>query len=662
MFRQTAFSAALAAMGACSAFAQSVVDGTVGAGEYSLTLAVQDTPTGFGDNFSEFNAAFGGVESSGGLRLALTGNLEGNGNGMVIFIDTRAGGGVETILPGGYGQLGSLGGQRVDDWGTDIDGGEGVQSPPGGPSILDPGFNPNYAIVMNAHGGTDYWINITDMSVPNHPDFPNRDVFLGGNAVNGPSATHTYYRDGGAVAAGTIEHAFDNTNTAGVLGWDWTEPPGELGDPLSATTGLEMLMSAQFLNADPLHPLRLMAFITNDGGDYLSNQFLPGLGGVENLGGPGGLGGEPLFDAREFVTVQYFTIPLPEWVHDGDGTWTTPGHWAHEMAPLGVNTNAVFGEAITEDRTITLSWTHYIGGIRFDNPNRYTITSPGNSLPLVFNTFGAEARMDVVQGSHTIATRVWLEQNTHVSVEPAEGTLTLSGNLTAAEGLTLRKTGAGSLEVSRVPTDHLLIEDGTVRILPGGPISSLQSLGIAGEATPTARLDLTNNEITVANGGDVLETVAAQVRAGHAGGSWNGNGITSSTAAGDAQFAVGYAPEGDLIRIKTTYGGDANLSGGVNIADLGILAANWQQQERHWFQGDFNHDGQVNIADLGILAANWQKGGAALDGGSMSFEEALGLFDVFSGVVVPEPAAAGTMLLMGAGLMVRVRRRRGCGA
>jgi hypothetical protein len=53
--------------------------------------------------------------------------------------------------------------------------------------------------------------------------------------------------------------------------------------------------------------------------------------------------------------------------------------------------------------------------------------------------------------------------------------------------------------------------------------------------------------------------------------------------------------------------GDANRDGVVNIADLGILAANWQQAGRSFSQGDYNYDGMVNIADLGILAANWQK-------------------------------------------------------
>jgi hypothetical protein len=99
--------------------------------------------------------------------------------------------------------------------------------------------------------------------------------------------------------------------------------------------------------------------------------------------------------------------------------------------------------------------------------------------------------------------------------------------------------------------------------------------------------------------------------------------------------------------------GDANLDSAVNIADLGILAANWQQPA-NWLGGDFNADGIVNIADLGILAANWQA--TAQNGATtMDLAEALAMFDVFDGAVVPEPAGVSLLALAGA---VLLRRRK----
>jgi T5SS/PEP-CTERM-associated repeat protein len=111
-----------------------------------------------------------------------------------------------------------------------------------------------------------------------------------------------------------------------------------------------------------------------------------------------------------------------------------------------------------------------------------------------------------------------------------------------------------------------------------------------------------------------------------------------------------------LTLVAEALNGDANLDGAVTIADLGILAANWQQSDRSWLEGDFTGDGMVTIADLGILAANWQRGvGASGGGDGLSLEAAMGLFDVFSGVEVPEPVSVG---LFGAAFMLIKRRSR----
>jgi hypothetical protein len=53
--------------------------------------------------------------------------------------------------------------------------------------------------------------------------------------------------------------------------------------------------------------------------------------------------------------------------------------------------------------------------------------------------------------------------------------------------------------------------------------------------------------------------------------------------------------------------GDANHDRSVDVADLGILASNWQQSPRTFSQGDFNYDGIVDVVDLGILASAWQQ-------------------------------------------------------
>jgi hypothetical protein len=145
-----------------------------------------------------------------------------------------------------------------------------------------------------------------------------------------------------------------------------------------------------------------------------------------------------------------------------------------------------------------------------------------------------------------------------------------------------------------------------------------------------ASLDLTDQDLVLDyTGPSPLATVRTLLTDGHAGGAWNGAGINSSTAANDAthKTALGYGEAGSVlgsaggsfagigvdstaILVKYTWYGDANLSGSVDVEDLGRLASNWQQSSRNWVQGNFDYDParMVDVNDLGQLATNWQEG------------------------------------------------------
>jgi hypothetical protein len=51
--------------------------------------------------------------------------------------------------------------------------------------------------------------------------------------------------------------------------------------------------------------------------------------------------------------------------------------------------------------------------------------------------------------------------------------------------------------------------------------------------------------------------------------------------------------------------GDATGDGKVDLADLGILAGNWQRNDTTWIDCEFTGDDVVGLGDLGILAGNW---------------------------------------------------------
>ncbi len=92
--------------------------------------------------------------------------------------------------------------------------------------------------------------------------------------------------------------------------------------------------------------------------------------------------------------------------------------------------------------------------------------------------------------------------------------------------------------------------------------------------------------------------------------------------------------------------GDFNCDGTVDVADLGIIGANFNGGSVTYVDGDANLDGVVDVADLGVVGANWS---AAQSGELLHALQSAGL-----GALIPEPT---TVTMVAVGALGLVRRR-----
>ena len=649
--RAAALGALIAAAGACHfAPAATVVNGTVAPAEYTTTLATQTTPTGFGDNISELNQALANYTPNGNLELALTGNLEDIGNGLILFIDSRAGGGIGSSAANGFNQFGSISGERTQHWGTDTNPGAGVTPSPGGGSIVPAGFNPDYALEIHNTGGAAYFINVIDLALPNTPA-ANRDIPLGSAALNsGAATTHTYTRfdaNGAPVDSGDVTSSFNNTNTAGVT-------DSSAANAATATKGLELLFESQFLAKSPGHALRMLAFITSSDGQFLSNQFLPGLGaGALNPGEANNPPGTPLFDARDFSDRLYLDVFTPTFTA-ASGDWATAASWTGGAAPSGSEHAARLGGAAAQTVNIGAAGVT-LGYLEFTNPAGTTITSGGGAVTL--NAGSGAAATFVTAGNHAINATVNVQNDWRVNVaagssvsaaglsvsankqltKVGDGTLTLDGAQANGAGVTVN-VQRGTLAVNgnlgngldaRTTAPVLiagLAAGGSPAVVNFGATQTLKSITLNGDAVANvlpqgarvivadtialngnAKIDLSDNNLVVhsmpagtATAG-VYNGVQGLVQRAYNFGAWDQAGLTTSqpNAGQNAGPLSGTTTIGVATAEQVLFFGpsETGVFAGQTVTGSSVIAM-------YTYAGDVNLDGVVDGADYGTLD-NW---------------------------------------------------------
>ncbi len=223
----------------------SLADGVNIPTDFPAALATQTNPTTAGNNINELNQLFA-AQSQDTLRLAITANLENNGNAVAIFLDTR---------PGGQTQLDTSNSPAPPSGLSDLTGTE-----------FDAGFQPDEMYFINTFAGS---IFVDQLTLP-----------------TGSPATKTYRGQGGTntasglLAGGSnpndLQVAMNNTNTQGV-----TSSSAANAD--TATTGFELSIPLADLNPDPGHTLSVLAVLLFPSG-HISNQTLPPLPNSSDAG------------------------------------------------------------------------------------------------------------------------------------------------------------------------------------------------------------------------------------------------------------------------------------------------------------------------------------------------------------------------------------------
>jgi len=364
------------------------VDGTADP-TYGCPVAVQNLGTGFGNatngaanaalGGSELDAAYGIIQNNV-LFLTLAGNLENNGNKLMIFFMTG---------PGGQNTLTNIN-PKVNGGILNVMGTYANGSHSNAPGLtFDAGFAPNYWMEANGTGGTNGYSFFLDYAqlwpggCCDSNGFATNGYFVGYNhATNGVMLLDT-----GGKNPFNIQATVNNSNTNGVDGGPgggvgcFTNSIANGGSGLESSnaalvrTGVELGIPLAALGS-PTGTIAICAFIDSGDGTYMSNQILGPLGSNDTTYCQANLGtvtNTASINLNNFPGVHYFVVG-PEMRIKSIQVVTNRTVLVSYQTEA--NTNLTYQLQRTTGQLSTNSVWSNIGGLVFGNGGIITGTDP----------------------------------------------------------------------------------------------------------------------------------------------------------------------------------------------------------------------------------------------------------------------------------------------
>ena len=280
---------------------------------------------------------------------------------------------------------------------------------------------------------------------------------------------------------------------------------------------------------------------------------------------------------------------------------------------VDIKTNAVTVNGAAGDDSVTVDLT----GVTVPNagifgPRDVTVDGGSGSNTLTIIASAGSGPLSVSSTAATSSVQTTTYSNIQTLVLPGVSS-TASADLS---GMNVTVAGAGS-NLAFNSSQHL----GTLHIGAGAQVTLLATKASASKTLfltglsidPGGALDVGNNAVQLSySTDDPVATIRSYLASGYDHGAWDGTGIVSSSA--DASHGLGLVDSADQVAASlpanvllvrwTTYG-DANLDGKVDFSDLLILAQTYGTSGHAFSSGDFNGDGSVGFDDLLLLAQNY---------------------------------------------------------